>query len=179
MIKLLKSALLTAELHALRWLKGVASLRGSYPLIVRGGKVKIGSHFAVRGTQARVEFGSVKGGELLIGDRVFINWGSTVVAHVGITVGDDCRIGELCAIFDTNHHAVDQQDTVLKARVVIGRNVWIGRGSIVLPGVEIGDNAVISAGSVVSKSVETNTLVGGVPAKLIRTLENEHNWRRE
>ncbi len=67
--------------------------------------------------------------------------------------------------------AVDDQDFFTwrrENRVVIGHDVWIGHGATVLPGVTVGDGAVIGAGAVVSKGVEPYTVVGGVPAKLIR-----------
>jgi acetyltransferase-like isoleucine patch superfamily enzyme len=160
------------------WTHGLASLSGAYPVIVTGGKVSIGNRLSIRGTQGRVEIGSIKGGELTIGDRVFINWGSTIVAHVGITIGDDARIGELVAIFDTSHHAIEPGTAVKSGRILIGRNVWIGRGAIVFPSVEIGDNSVIAAGSIVNADVEPNTLVGGAPARFIRTLRSEPGWRR-
>lgn len=54
--------------------------------------------------------------------------------------------------------------------IVIGNNVWIGAGAIVLPGVTIGDNAVVGAGSVVTKNVEANTVVAGDPAKPIKSV---------
>ena len=153
-------------------------MKGSYPLLVRGGRVSIGDRFSIRGTQGPTEIGSIRGGELEIGKRVFVNWGATVVAHIGITIGDDCRIGELSAIFDSDHHAVEPGIDVFRSKVIVGNNVWIGRAAIILPGVEIGDNAVIAAGSVVNSSVAPNTLVGGIPAKLIRTLNSEPGWRR-
>jgi acetyltransferase-like isoleucine patch superfamily enzyme len=178
LINIPKSIVLSAQLRAMRWTRGLASLSGAYPLIVRGGSVSIGDRLSIRGTQGRVEIGSVEGGELTIGDRVFINWGSTVVAHLAIAIGDDCRIGELVAIFDTSHHALEPEAAVKTSRVSIGRNVWIGRGSIVFPGVEVGDNAVIAAGSIVTSNVEPNTLVGGTPSRPIRTLRSEPGWRR-
>jgi maltose O-acetyltransferase len=55
--------------------------------------------------------------------------------------------------------------------ITIGDNVWIGGGAIICPGVSIGDNAVIAAGSVVTKDVKSNVLVGGNPAKFIKSIE--------
>jgi acetyltransferase-like isoleucine patch superfamily enzyme len=174
----LKSFVLTLQLRTRRWSKGISTVEGMYPLIVTGGTVSIGENLAIRGTQGRVEIGSVAGAKLTLGDRVFINWGSSVVAHEEIEIGDDCKIGELTAIFDTDHHEVEPGSSVVKSKVSIGSNVWIGRNSIVLPGVQIGDNSVIAAGSLVNSDVEPNTLVGGVPARLIRRLNHELGWRR-
>ena len=58
----------------------------------------------------------------------------------------------------------------MKAPIHIGKNVWIGANATVLQGVTIGDGAVVAAGTVVIKDVETNTVVGGIPAKLIKRL---------
>ena len=140
--------------------------------------MSVGERLAIRSTQGRVEIGAVAGGKLTLGDRVFINWGSTVVSHIEVEIGDDCKIGELSAIFDTDHHEVEPDVEVAAAKVSIGNNVWIGRNSIVLPGVTIGDNAVIAAGSLVNSDVEPNTLVGGTPARLIRRLNQVPGWRR-
>ena len=57
----------------------------------------------------------------------------------------------------------------------IGRNVWIGANATVLPGVTIGDGAIIAAGAVVTKDVPENTIVGGVPAKLLKPIEQEES----
>ena len=57
--------------------------------------------------------------------------------------------------------------------VRIGNDVWIGGNATILPGVTIGNNVVIAAGAVVTKDVPDNTLIGGVPAKVIKTIEND------
>src|SRR5262249_32645799 len=126
-----------------------------------------------------VEVGAGKDGSLVLGERVFINTGATVVASHSIVVGDDCLIGDLVAIFDTNHHPMQPSRPTRRAPVRLGNNVWIGRAAIILPGVTIGDHAVIAAGSVVTDDVPARTLVAGVPARPIRTLDIPDGWRRE
>jgi acetyltransferase-like isoleucine patch superfamily enzyme len=162
----------------LRWSRSTSLLSGQYPRLVTGGKVRIGHQLCLRGAQGRVELGAAPGGELVIGDRVFVNWGSTIVATVGIEIGDDCNIAELTAIWDSNYHALEPGAEIKQMKTVVGRNVWIGRGSMILPGVHIGDNVVIAAGSVVTTNVDANTLVAGNPARAIRELKSEPNWRR-
>lgn len=79
-----------------------------------------------------------------------------------------CR--EYNAIDDTDYEA---QSAFLAKPVRIGNDVWIGGNVTILPGVTIGNNVVIAAGAVVTKDVTDNSLVGGVPAKLIKKLEND------
>ena len=57
------------------------------------------------------------------------------------------------------------------AKVTLGKNVWVGAHATILPGVTVGDNAVIAAGAVVTKDVPANTVVAGVPAKIIKTID--------
>ena len=64
-----------------------------------------------------------------------------------------------------------ERQTTYPAPIVLGKNVWVGSNSTILQGVTIGDNAVVGAGAVVTKDVEANTIVGGVPAKLIKRIE--------
>ena len=73
-----------------------------------------------------------------------------------------------------NHSLLEsKRANLIPAPIHIGKNVWIGANAVVLPGVSIGDGAVIGAGAVVTKNVEPNTVVGGVPAKVIRRLSPE------
>ena len=67
----------------------------------------------------------------------------------------------------------DRRANLLPKPVKIGSKVWIGANVTILPGVTIGDGAVIAAGAVVNKDVEPNTVVGGVPAKFIKTIETQ------
>lgn len=119
------------------------------------------------------------GGNITIGSHVRINAGCVLVSYAGITIGDDCLIGEYVSVRDGNHGTELGMPMRLQphrsAPVSIGRNVWIGRGSVVLMGVNIGDGAVVAANSVVNRNVPTNSIVGGVPAKLIRMRGGERN----
>lgn len=150
---------------------------GRLPVVHSGGRVTLG-RVALRGITVPVELGALPGGALHIGDHVFINQGATIVAYLAITIGDHTRVGDHVAIYDTDHHSVEQGTVVRKAPVTIGRNVWIARGAIVLPGVTIGDHAVIAAGSVVIDDVPARTLAAGNPARPVRTLDAPNDWRR-
>ena len=75
-------------------------------------------------------------------------------------------------VFATLNHGLAPQDrqTTYPAPITLGKNVWVGSNSTILQGVTIGDNAVIAAGAVVTKDVPENTIVGGVPARIIRKI---------
>jgi acetyltransferase-like isoleucine patch superfamily enzyme len=79
-----------------------------------------------------------------------------------------------CKFIDHNHGVAKSELTRLQPQaeeeIVIGNNVWIGCNSVILKGVTVGEGAVIAAGSVVTKDVLTNTIVGGVPARLIKQI---------
>ena len=90
----------------------------------------------------------------------------------GVIIGDGCQIGHN-VVFATLNHGLppEERQTTYPAPIVLGRNVWVGSNATILPGMTIGDNAVVGAGAVVTKDVEANTIVGGVPAKLIKRIE--------
>lgn len=76
------------------------------------------------------------------------------------------------------HNAYENDIVKYKGDTVIGNDVWIGEKSIILPGVEIGDGAIIAAGSVVTKNVEPYSIVGGIPAKLIKYRFNKDTIKK-
>lgn len=109
-----------------------------------------------------------------LGKNVFINHDCTLLDMGGITVEDDVLIGPKVSLITENHplDPADRKALIVKP-IVIKRNAWLGAGVIVLPGVTIGENAVVAAGAVVSKDVPANTVVGGVPATVIKTLSQD------
>lgn len=113
------------------------------------------------------------GTQINIGDRVFANYGLTALDCAPITIGDDTQIGPHVQLLTPTHPLdAEQRRSKLEAAgpIVIGSNVWIGGGAIVLAGVAIGDNAVIGAGSVVTRDVPANSVAVGNPARVIRQL---------
>ncbi len=109
---------------------------------------------------------------LRVGEKVVINAFVHIWAHEPVIIGDNTMIASHVQITTSTHdYAVrPYRDYRKNAPVTIGRNVWIGTGAIILPGITIGDNSVIGAGSVVNNDVPENTVVAGVPARVIRTL---------
>lgn len=112
------------------------------------------------------------GKNIRFGRKVFINACCCFQDQGGITVGDGAFIGHRVVLATLNHGFLPEERTLHHpAPIVIGNDVWIGSGAIILPGVTVGDNAIVAAGAVVSKDVEPNTIVGGTPARLIKTVE--------
>ena len=114
------------------------------------------------------------GKNIHIGKHVFINMGCKFQDQGGIYIDDGALIGHN-VVLATLNHAISPKDrsSMLPAPIHIGKNVWIGANATVLPGVTIGAGAIVAAGAVVTKDVPENTIVGGVPAKVIRVISEE------
>ena len=111
------------------------------------------------------------GKNITVGKDVFINMGCKFQDQGGITIGDGSLIGHNVVLATLNHDLdPSTRKSMTPAPIRIGKNVWIGSNSTVLPGVTIGDGAVIAAGAVVTGDVPERTLAGGVPARIIRKL---------
>ena len=114
------------------------------------------------------------GKNIHLGKDVFINMGCKFQDQGGIFIGDGALIGHNVVLATLNHAmAPEDRATMVPASIHIGRNVWIGANATVLPGVTIGDGAIVAAGAVVTKDVPENTVVGGVPARIIRQVSEE------
>lgn len=114
------------------------------------------------------------GKNIVIGENVFINSGCHFQDQGGIIVGDDCLIGHNVVIATVNHDLDPMNNRKNQySPVILGKHVWIGSNATILPGVTIGDWAVVAAGAVVTKDVEAYTVVGGIPAKVIKKVNEE------
>ena len=112
------------------------------------------------------------GKNIKIGKNVFINACCRFQDQGGIEIGDGSLIGHNTTIATLNHDFNPLKRQNLTPRPVkIGKNVWIGSDCTILPGVEIGDGAIIGAGSVVTKSIPTNAIAVGNPARVIKEIK--------
>lgn len=112
------------------------------------------------------------GKNIKIGKRVFINSGCKFQDQGGIVIGDDVLVGHNCVIATLNHAMEpEHRGDMIPAPVKIGNKVWIGANATILQGVTIGEGAVIAAGAVVNRDVPPRTVVGGIPAKVLKNIE--------
>ena len=111
------------------------------------------------------------GKNITLGENIFINACCKFQDQGGITIGDGCLFGHGVTIATLNHEFnPENRASIMPNPVKIGKNVWVGSNSTILPGVEIGDGAIIGAGSIVTKNVPKNTIVAGNPARIIRKI---------
>ncbi len=116
------------------------------------------------------------GKNITIGKNVFINSGCHFQDQGGIVIGDGALIGHNVVLATINHAlAPSENRRNYYAPIKIGNNVWIGSNATVLPGVTIGEWSVVAAGAVVSKDIPPYTVVGGVPAKVLKKIKKD--WR--
>lgn len=114
------------------------------------------------------------GKNISIGKNVFINSGCHFQDQGGITIGDGTLIGHNVVLATINHDLSPSKNRKNHyAPIKIGNNVWIGSNATVLSGVTIGDWAVVAAGAVVTKDVSSMAVVGGVPAKVLRMVQDD------
>lgn len=106
------------------------------------------------------------GGKLEIGNSTYINSDCKIRVQDKVVMGEQCAISHDFTVLDSNFHTLNSKKKT--APVIIGDHVWIGTRVTILSGVEIGNDAVIAAGSVVTKCMPPHSLVGGVPAKVMK-----------
>lgn len=121
-------------------------------------------------------FNCDNGKNIHVGDEFLANYNVTILDIAPVYIGNYVMIGPSTSIITVNHplSPKGRRNHLGQAKpVTIGNDVWIGANCTILPGVTIGNNVVVAAGAVVTKNVPDNCIVGGVPAKLIRKIEND------
>jgi acetyltransferase-like isoleucine patch superfamily enzyme len=112
------------------------------------------------------------GGAVVIGSRVHLGPYTTLYAHGGLTLGDDCLVGPHCCLV-AGEHRVPPLGTAIRSQpdrpapIRIGRDVWLGAHVTVLGDVEIGEGCIVGAGAVVTRSLPAGAIAAGVPARVI------------
>lgn len=144
---------------------GKGFCRPSYLSMGSGSQLKVDQSFLIQDNSYVIIRGKA---QLQLGSG-YINSNAQIVCSEKITIGYGVAIADGVLIRDCDDHDLVYDGYQKTKPIVIGDHVWIGQKAMILKGVTIGDNAVIAAGSVVTKDVPANTLVGGVPAKPIKT----------
>jgi acetyltransferase-like isoleucine patch superfamily enzyme len=180
------AALWKLRLRALGVVLGRSVVLYGLPVIslFPGSEIRIGSHVVLcswsRYTALGVNHATVlrtlaRAAQLTIGDHVGIS-GGTICAAESVTIGAYTMLGANVTVADTDFHPLAapnrrySQAGVEARPVVIGANVFLGTGAVILKGVHIGDNSVIGAGSVVTRNIPGDVIAAGNPCRVIRAL---------
>jgi len=129
------------------------------------------------GTKIRAHEGLVS-----IGAKTVIGQEATISCFQHVSIGRECIIADRVMLIDFDHGVTEverpiREQGIYKRDVRVGHNVWIGYGACILRGVQVGDNSVIGTSAVVTSRVPANTIVGGVPARVIRERETPRRMR--
>ena len=158
-----------------------------YPFVLKGGKyISVGDNFrAYKGLrlEAHDKHNGFEFSPLIeIGDNVSINYDVHITACNKVVIEEGTLIASKVFITDHFHGRTHGEDIKIgpqgrklysKGEVHIGKNVWIGEGVAIMPGVSIGDNCIIGANSVVTKSISSDFVVAGNPARVIGVTREE------
>lgn len=112
--------------------------------------------------------------KLVIGDNCLFSYGVIISCKKSISIGQDVQVGEYTSIRDSTHSYKDHSIPMkyakdLSSEIIIGDNVWIGRGCIIMPGTIIEEGVVVGANSVVKGLLERNKIYGGNPVKFLKS----------
>jgi acetyltransferase-like isoleucine patch superfamily enzyme len=168
----------------------VRSAKAVYTLRIRGARVGKGVTIGKRvrfdlGARASLEIGDrviidtgcfitvAEDSDLTIGNDTYIFHNSDISSTAGTTIGKFCSLAPYVSVIDSDHNYDDTHRPIrfqggTRKRIVIEDEVWIGTRAVVLSGVHLGKHSVIAAGSVVTQDVPSNSLAGGVPARILR-----------
>ena len=123
-------------------------------------------------------------GEVSIGAKSVLGQECTITSFQHVSIGRECIVADRVMLIDFDHGVVEverpiREQGIYKRDVRVGHNVWIGYGACILRGATVGDNSVIGTSTVVTKTVPANSIVAGVPARVIRRRESPRSMRWE
>jgi FkbH-like protein len=134
------------------------------------GSISIGPGLSLVGSFIPVELLTAEQGRIELGSGVWINFGCVFSARAHVKVGDESHFGQHCIIADSENPETTQPDPFEAKPIEIGKRVWVAGRVTIRPGVKIGDDAVITAGSVVETDIPAGVIAGGVPARVLRSI---------
>lgn len=171
-LRLARMGLATFRMRYLLRVAGSGSVFGTGNRIINAANVTIGrnclfqdSIYVRAGVRGRVE----------IGDEVAVNSFVQIYGHGGVFIGDETQLGPGTIVTTTGHDYSDRHLEASFTPIKIGRRVWIGANVTIIGGVTIGDGAVIGAGAVVIRDVPARALAVGVPARVVRRLDQPND----
>lgn len=138
-------------------------------MIVPKGEIRIGERASIRPYACLFTYG----GKIQIGSNFSLNPFSIIYGYGGVVIGNDVRIAAHCVLVSSNHN-FDNLEIPIREQgsraegIIIENNVWVGAGVKILDGVHVGEGSIIASGAVVTKDVPPLSIVGGVPARLIK-----------
>jgi UDP-3-O-[3-hydroxymyristoyl] glucosamine N-acyltransferase len=145
---------------------------GGPPRLVNYGSMTIGDDCRIVSHIVKTELCTAHGAELLIGNSVHMNYGVSIGATKSVRIGNRVRIGPYARVVDSDFHDVYNRAMAPSPKpVVIEDDAWIGMNAVILPGVRIGRASIVGTGCVVTRDVPDFTVVGGVPARVLRQLD--------
>ncbi|MEG0267429.1 MAG: sugar O-acetyltransferase [Carnobacterium sp.] len=132
--------------------------------------------FGTTGNKYHVNSGLIVdyGFNIHIGENFYANFNCTLLDICPITIGKNCMLAPNVQLYTATHplDPIERNTSIEYGKpITFGDNVWVGGGAIIIPGVTLGDNVVVGAGAVVTKSFPDNVVLGGNPAKIIKTLD--------
>ncbi len=171
-------------IHSFRW--GRFLKLGEHVHINAAGVsgIHLGNNVSIGAYSRLIASGSISnpGIGIRIGNNVGLGEFAYLGGGGGLEIGDDCIAGQYLSCHPENHvisdpHTPVRLQGVTRKGIKIGRNCWLGSKVTILDGVTIGDNCVIAAGAVVTASFSRNSVIGGVPARLLRSVDNANHTK--
>lgn len=142
------------------------------------GRAFFGDWFVAEALVVAIKISVAKTAILSIGNRVYMNAGTSIEAWNDVQIGDHVFMAPFASIIDNDRHEVEPGAVLYKGPTIVGNNVWLGRNAAVMPGVTVGDGSVIGVNSVVTRDIPPNSFAAGAPARVIRKLEIPGGWVR-